>query len=74
MILVCKLYSLPLDDSIYSGFLTYVAIPPLLLSSLRYSTRVKPSITGGAAPVDIHVSCKHRTSKSCYSRRRRSFR
>ena len=74
IILVCKAYSLPLDDSIYSGFLTYVAIHPRVLSGRRCSIIVKPSSIGGAAPSASHVSYKHMTSRSCYSNRRRSLR
>jgi hypothetical protein len=69
MILVCRLYSLPDEDSIYSGFRTYVAIPPRVPSGLRCSTNVNPSSMGAAVPADIHVSCKHNMSKfSCSSR------
>ena len=68
MIFVCKLYSLPDNDSIYSGFRTYVAIPPRVPSGRRCSTNVNPSSMGAAVPSDIHVSCKHNTSMfSCSS-------
>jgi hypothetical protein len=70
MILVCRPYSLPYDVSIYNGFRTYVAKPPLVLSARRCSTTVKPSIMGAAALSDIHVSYKHKISIFYYSRRR----
>jgi hypothetical protein len=74
IIFVCRPYSFPLDDSICSGFRTYVASPPLVLSVRRFSITVNPSIIGGAAPSAIHVSCKHNISISCYSSRRSNFR
>ena len=74
IILVCKLYSLPVDVSSYNGFLIYVAMPPRVLPGRRYSTRVNPSRMGGAAPSASHVSYKQNTSTCCYSRRRRSLR
>jgi hypothetical protein len=73
MIFVCRPYSLPCDVSIYNGFRTYVAIPPLVLSVRRCSTTVNPSIMGAAAPSDIHVSCKHKISMFYYSRRSSNF-
>jgi hypothetical protein len=73
MILVCKLYSLPDDVSIFNGLRTYVAKPPRVLSGRRCSTTVNPSIIGGAAPSDIQVSYKHNISTCSCSRRRRSL-
>jgi hypothetical protein len=66
--LVCILYSLILDVSIFSGFRTYVARPPRVLPARLDSTNRKPSRVGGAAPSAIHVSCKHSTSMSSCSK------
>jgi hypothetical protein len=74
IILVCRPYSLPVVDSIYSGFRTNVARPPRVLFGRRYSTSVNPSTIGGAVPSAIHVSCRQRISTGCYSSRRRSLR
>lgn len=74
MSLVCMPYSLLLVDSIWIGFLTYVASPPRVLSWRRDSINVNPSIVGAVAPSAIHVSCKHRTSIFCYSSISRSLR
>ena len=74
MIFVCRPYSFPLDASICSGLRIYVASPPLVLSVWRCSIIVKPSIIGGVASLDIHVSCRQRMSGSCCSRIKRSFR
>jgi hypothetical protein len=40
IIFVCRPYSFPAECSICSGFLTYVASPPLVLSDRRYSITV----------------------------------
>jgi hypothetical protein len=49
-------YSLYLVDSIYSGLRMYVANPPRVHPGRLDSTRVNPSIVGGAAPSATHVS------------------
>ena len=54
--LVCILYSLLFDVSIYSGFRTYVARPPRVLPARLDSTNRKPSKVGGAAPSAIQVA------------------
>jgi len=70
IILVCNPYLFPVVVSIFSGFRTYVASPPRVLSYRRCSTTVNPSIIGAAAPSAIHISCKHKTSMfSCSSKR-----
>ena len=71
--LVCILYSLILDVSIFSGFRTYVARPPRVLPVRWDSTNVNPSSVGGAAPSAIHVSCRQNTSMSSCSSMSRSF-
>ena len=40
MTFVCRQYSFPAECSICSGFRTYVASPPLVLSARRYSITV----------------------------------
>ena len=72
--LVCIPYSLVFDLSIYSGFRTYVGRPPRVLPARLDSTKRKPSRVGGAAPSAIHVSCKHSTSISSYSKISSNFR
>ena len=71
--LVCIPYSLLFDDSIFMGFLIYVASPPLVLSVLRLSTTEYPSSVGAKAPSAIHVSCTHSMSMSSYSSTRSNF-
>ena len=72
--LVCIPYSLLFDDSIFMGFLIYVASPPLVLSALRFSTTVYPSCVGASAPSPIHVSYTHNMSISSCSNSSSSFR
>ena len=71
--LVCIPYSLLLDDSIFMGFLIYVASPPLVLSVLRLSITVYPSSVGASTPLDIHVSYIHKMSISSYSSTSNNF-
>jgi hypothetical protein len=70
---VCIPYSFVLEASILMGFLMYVANPPLVPSFRRDSTTVNPSSVGASAPLDIHVSYKHRISISSYSSANNSF-
>ena len=70
---VCIPYSLELDASIFMGFLMYVASPPLEPLSRRDSTNVNLSSVGASAPLDIHVSYKHKISISSYSSTNSSF-
>jgi hypothetical protein len=50
------LYSLYYVCSIFSGLRIYVANPPRVHPGRLDSTRVNPSIVGGAAPSATHVS------------------
>jgi hypothetical protein len=49
-------YSLYYVCSIFSGLRIYVANPPRVHPGRLDSTRVNPSIVGGAAPSATHVS------------------
>jgi hypothetical protein len=71
--LVCIPYSLDYEASIFIGFHMYVASPPRVHPSRRYSIISKPSSVGASAPSAIHVSCTHSMSISSYSSINNSF-
>jgi hypothetical protein len=74
VIFVCIPYSFALEDSIFMGFLMYVANPPRVLPALRFSTTVYPSSVGANASSAIHVSCTHNMSMSSCSSINNNFR
>ena len=58
---------MPVELSTYRAFRIYVAMPPRAPVGRRFSTRVYPFNYGGSADSAIHVSYRHRTSKSSWS-------
>ena len=66
-------YSLYYVCSIFSGLRIYVANPPRVHPGRLDSTRVNPSIVGGAVPSATHVSYRHNISKFSCSNISNSF-
>ena len=66
-------YSLYYVLSSFSGFRTYIASPPRVLSLLLDSTNMNPSRFRGVAPSAIQVSCKQSISIFSYSSISSSF-
>lgn len=66
-------YSFPSSLINFSLFLTYMAIPPLFPESLLCSLSIYPGIDGARAVEEIHISCKHRMSKSDFTNIKYNF-
>ena len=73
-ILVWRQNSFPDVDSTYMELHTYIARPPLVPIGRRYSKSLYPLSWGGSEYSAIHVSCRHKTSKSSWSMSSNSFR